>query len=452
MFRVILITFCWCSCAHIVQTGVIEYPRENDVQIIGVNSESQMKILEELDLYSLTLTTNSNKELSQLADGVFKKKFATKAIGIFGPLSMDPRYSVHILDKIITNYNFEVFSLILRTFGHLIDKLVIGYDGITLDQRKDIHHLIFEYCSKSLTSVELIEWDENVLESFKIQLPNVNHLTLSGNLKSKSNGVLSIFNDNALALSEIFPGLRELTLDTLWVTDPSILNVRFPQLKHVKITLLPPPFNHPLDHYFAKSKPAMKKLFENNPQIKSLTINNCNSLAYVQIAAENLPDLEEFEVNFGRLEEKYTGEQFHFENLKKLVMKIGNIDMAPIMTLKNVEEIRLECIDQECNHLPFNTVSNLKKLFIVGYTFNTEKILSLAEKIPFLEKLFIASESDVDASAVIRLIVGSKRLEKLTLVNPFGQSLFDTITRHLTAEWKIMRNNLVYTIEKQSDL
>lgn len=447
------ILLCLCYCAQLVWSGVIDRNlRENEVQVIGVNAESQLEILEELDLYSLTVTANSNKKLAVLADDVFKRKFASKAVGIFGPLAMDPRYSVHILDTIITNYNFEVYSLILKTFGHLIGKLVIGYDGITLEQRKDIHNLVFEYCSTSLTTVELIEWDENVLEAFKIPLPNVNHLTLSGNLKTKSNGVLSIFGEKSLKLNEIFPNLCELTLDTLWVTDPSILNVHFPRLKVVKITLLPAPFNHPLEHYIAKSKPAMRKLFENNPHIKKLTVDNCNSVDYVRIIAENLQSLEVLQVNFVRLEKQYTGEQFNFENVKKLAMKMGNIDLASIMTLKNVEEMRLECNDLECNNFPFNTVSSLKKLFMVGFSFNTEKFLKLAEKVPFLEDIFVASESDMDASAAIRFIVGSKQLDKLTLVNPLGQTLFDTITRHLTDDWSVTRNNLVFTIEKQSDL
>lgn len=447
-FNVIFSTlYCYC-CAHFVQAAVINRLQGNNLQVIGVNRESQLEILDELDLYSLTMTAIANKKLTELADDVFKRKFARKAIGIFGPLSMDPRYSVHILDTIITNYNFEVFSLILKTFGHLIEKVVIGYDGITLDQRKDIHNLIFEY-SRNLTSVELMEWDENVLKAFTNPLLAVDHLTLSGNLKTKSDGVFNFFDKNSLKLNEIFPNIRKLSLDRLWVTNPSILNVHFSQLDYVRITLLPAPFNHPLEYYFSKAKPAMEKLFEKNPQIRNLTIHNCNSLDYIRIVAENLPELEYFRVNFGRIEENYSGNQFHFENVKKLYMKIGNIDLSQIMTFGSVEEIRLECIERECNNFPFNTVSSLKKLFIVGYS---EKILKLAENVPFLQEIFIVSESDIEASAMIRFIVGSKQLGKLILVSPFGQTLFDTITRHLSTEWKVTKNNFIFTLEKQNEL
>lgn len=457
-FKVMLILLCCCCFAHVVHSGLIERVRrstdlrENEVQVIGVDVKSQLEILEELDLYSLTVTTKSNKKLSPLADVIFKRKFASKAIGIFGPLAVDPRYSVHMLDNLITNYSIEVFSLILSTFGHLIRKVVIGYNGITLEQRKDIHNLINEYCSTSLTAIELIEWDENVLESFTTALPKVEQLTLSGNLKTKSSGIFSIFDDKSMELNEIFPGVRQLTLDSLYVTDSSILNIQFPRLEHVKVELLAPPFNRPFFDYFTKTKPAIRKLFEKNPQIRYLSVNNCNSLDYLRIISDNLPSLEGLEVNFRRLEEKYAGEPIHFESLKKLNMKIGNVDMSQFISFKNIDKIRLECIESECNSFPFRSVSSLKRLFIVGYSFDKEKILELGEKAPFLENLFVTSESDIDASAMIRFVVGSKRLEKLTLVNPIVGSLFDSIVQHLNGQWTVSRNNLVLTINKQSEL
>lgn len=430
-----------------------EHLRENDVQIIGVNVESQMQMLEELDLYSLAMTAKSNRSLAPIADDVFRRKFASKTVGIFGPLSTDPRYSVHILDTIITNYNFDVFTLILQTFGHFIEKLDIGYNGIQQDQRKQIHQLINKHCSRTLKAIELMEWDENVLDSMENPFQNVHHLTLAGNLKTKSSSIfniLSVFGGNSMNLNEIFPNLHSLTLDALWVSDPNILNIKFSQLNQVEIKLLAPPFNHPLDNYFAKSKPAMEKLFRNNPQIRNVTIEQCNSLDYLRIVVDHLPNLEVFQVIFGRMEEKYNGNPIHFEKLKDLNLKFGNSDLSNIVSFGQLENLVLECNVADCNEFPFNTIESLKKLFIVGFSFNDEQLLQLAERVPFLEDLFMVNDSDIDAGSIIKFAVGSKQLRKLTLINPFGGTLSTSIRRHLKDEWTVKRNNMVFTLERQN--
>lgn len=425
---------------------------ENDVEITGVTENSQQQILEELDLYSLAVMTRANRNLAPLADEVFKKKFGSKTIGIFGPLSVDPRYSVHILDSVITNYNYEVFALTLQTFGHLIKKVMIGYEGIRVDQRKDIHNLINKHCSAALDSIQLTEWDEEVLESFESALPMVKNLTIVGNLKSKSEGFfLSLFKKKTMKLNEIFPAIEQFNLDSLWVSDASILNVEFAQLERVSVSLLPPPFNHPVKQYFTKSKPALEKLFRNNPQVRDVKLDHCNSFDYLRIAAVHLPKLESLQVNFGHLQEKYTGYKMHFGNVKTLRMKIGNVDLSKAMVFKKCEDIKIECNDAECDEFPLESTENLKKLFLVGYSFKNGELLSLAEKTPFLEDLLIVSDSDFNVDSAIKYVVGSKKLSKMAIMSPFTENLHESFTEHLGDEWDAKRNSFMLTLEKQSN-
>lgn len=110
---------------------------------------------------------------------------------------------------------------------------------------------------------------------------NIQSLVLDGEIKLPRN--------SEALLSEMFPELVQLTLNSVDVDDPSVFRMRFPHLKHLKIAYSKLPLNEP-------SK-AIENLFKFNSQIETVKVVCC-SPKYHNLAVDYLAELESFDATY----------------------------------------------------------------------------------------------------------------------------------------------------------
>lgn len=110
---------------------------------------------------------------------------------------------------------------------------------------------------------------------------NIQSLVLDGEIKLPRN--------SKALLTEMFPELVQLTLNSVDVDDPSVFLMRFPHLKHLKIAYSKLPLNEP-------SK-AIENLFIHNSQIEKLEVVCC-SPKYHNLAIDYLSGLESFDATY----------------------------------------------------------------------------------------------------------------------------------------------------------
>lgn len=375
-----------------------------------------------------------------MAADVFKRKFASKIITFNSASEKSIHEAVLICD-------YKTLTLTLQQFGHLIEKIEISYDDIEVDQHKEISELLLKHCSDSLASMEIIQWETNALWNFEDPFKNVNILTIHGDPKLKSPKFFHIFSKKPMKLNEIFPSIRQLNLLNMFVSNPLDFGVEIPRLNHVNIVFFPAPFNEPLVDYFSKTKPAIKKLFENNQQIRNLSLINCNSLDFLKMASDLLPNLVELHVNLVSLREHIDEIPFDFPNVKKLQVKMSKrIDLFNTVAFGRLEELDLNCSGFKCKTIPVEH-SRLKKLQVSGFMLEYGKLLEFNEKTPNLEELFIASDSKIDANAIVEYLRNNINLRKLRFVSS-DQVLYDVLSKWIHG-WILSIDDNVVTLEKQ---
>lgn len=419
------------------------------MQIDGANYSTNYSkfetFFENSDFHGLLALARISDVIAKYAVDLYKWKYASKPILISDHLSEQEKSSVGELETHISIKNYDLVKLTLKVFGNHIKTLVINYIEIDLNQRKEIHRFIDRHCTDSLTAMTLMGTDENVLKNFRSPLKMVENVTIDGELKSKSYSIIhlsSFFSYKNLKLNQIYPGLRRLTLNRMNVPDASILDVEFPRLEHVKITLLPEPFRN----YSYKTKPAMIKLFEKNPQIQTLILLNCNSLDYLRIAS-SLPNLSLLQVNFLPLKGEYVGSKIRFMNVKKIGFNMkNNIDLSEIVTFEKVNELVLVCGGkEECKGFPIK--GNFNNLYIVRYSFSNEEFLELDKKAPNLKDMFIASDEDINRFHILNFIQGNRKLKKLRITSQ-NEELFKILTQNLKYGWRLTKGGGILTLER----
>lgn len=404
--------------------------------IFGRNSS---KLFASVNLINTLQEARTDKTLAAFVCDEFKRDVGSKTIVFYSPISSHLGYVSN--SSIIIN-DFKLFSLMLKVVGHLIEDLEIKYSKTNLDQRMLIHYLIKKHCSKSLTTFRMTQVDQDVLLSFDSSLENVQNLILTGDLSTKPFFIRGfVYSRETMSLNEIFPGIHHLTIESMFVSDPSIFQHKFPQLIDLKIIFFPTPMFDLWKNYYYKTKPAMKNLFDYNPQIRSLTLSNCNSLDYLKIASDRLKRLDYLQINLLPLKEKYTGKPFYFRKVRNLDVKMDSVvELFNVVSFSRLEEMNLICNANDCGRFPFYSIT-LKKLSVSGYTFENQNTLT-PRQLPYLEVLTITNEKNTDLGyddLILSYIERSSYLMNVKFMN-HSETFYDTLKQYDIEGWSVEKN------------
>lgn len=365
----------------------------------------QSRSTERLGLYELILAAQERKDLEAATHATFVKRYGQSTFTIFGPLTDNLTSIVETLESVKGDH---IVEKLLSTFGMHITKLEIDYTQLERFERRQVHKWINDNCAKSLNSLSLIGWDRNLLRSMQNPFTEMKNLRLSGDLRTPRIWYCVTCLFNWVSLDKSFPNITRLTLDEVREYDDDVLDVKFPELTYVKVNFLKGPFDGPSKNYLPKTKELLRTLFSNNPQIKHLVFRQCNSIDFIKIAAEMLPNLEVFQVDIVQLEERYDGGKIHFGKLKKLLMWWITYKMSDFIRIDSLDELYITCPTPDCKAFIENN-HYLRKLFVVGKTLQPADIKKFYDDLPDLQRMTIITKTALDKKALTQYFEEKKK-------------------------------------------
>lgn len=132
--------------------------------------------------------------------------------------------------KFFETLAFKDAEDMLRTFGSVLSKLTVVSEQIEQNDSTPLMQLVNEYCSKSLTQLDLRYLKEDMLQHLTVPFLNVESLYLDVNGQRIENG--------ALTSNRLFPRVKQLTikLDILSECEYDFINYEFRELERLIIT------------------------------------------------------------------------------------------------------------------------------------------------------------------------------------------------------------------------
>lgn len=366
---------------------------QNKTELNDMAVECLFKILEKMDFHDLLEMAQTSHYFKILARDVFRRKLSSKTVSIVAEFTKGPRQPIRESSSLIAFENYENTELLFRNFGTEIKRIELKFRYVEPKQRSQIHQLIEKYCSRSLLSLTLNIVDKNTLEHFTVPFERVENVTIACELTPAKND---------LRLNQIFPKLRRLNLNNINLHDSDVLNITFPHLQHVWLTI----------SILSDIYSPIVDLFTRNPQIRDLTLIYCNSFDYIKLASEHLPNLESLQLNLEILGDDYTGPKIYFNNVKTVKMIWGEFDFTDAIGFDQLESLDLRCN----NCVRFVTqFTNLTKLQLVQEEIEENDFLRLCGELPNLNELTITSLSNIDEQTILQLVNGCKNLRKLNV-------------------------------------
>lgn len=387
---------------------------------------------------------NKAQENKAIADDVFKQNFLNRTIEYLGECEYIAESIEGPFDITINTY--EVFEKVLKKFGHLMEKMNIQLYKSNDEDRFNVASLIGRYASHSLKSIRLAFCNTKMVDKFERTFTKLEDLTISGDLAPSS----AIYSARPLKkLNEIFPKLRNLSLDYIALSDPTVVNVEFESLEYVYINFLNVPYDVPADVYSNYTKPTMTNLLEKNSFVQRVSLDGCYSLDFLKIVANHATILHELNVNFANFIEEYDGPKMNFPHLKKLSVTLTKKGkFFKNMNFPELKELFITCTAKSCIDFPKKN-EQLIRLHIDGYKFKNQTISKLDQRAPNLEDLYIKGSSDIDMNSLIDYIEESLTLKKIRFVNR-DDSIFGNLTSHFAQDWNVNQNKFIITLERKN--
>lgn len=263
---------------------------------MDMNTDCQLMVLEQgLDMNDLLALTKANTKCTFIVGEVLRRIF-TKKLLIFRWQNIVPysfeysnvQYSTpkHQYVKESRNYidvsNVSFILQIVKTFGHLISNLKIQYNSDVNDAEiANVCQMISRYCSESLKYMHIFiekKLSINYEEPFK----HVQHVLLQGKLYHLTH--------SNLTFSEMFPSMRQLTMNNVGRYDLVLSEQHYPHLEHVQADI-----RDTTRGQFGSN--ALTILLTNNQQIRKLSLSFVAS-RILQMIAKELPNIECLEIEY----------------------------------------------------------------------------------------------------------------------------------------------------------
>lgn len=402
-------------------------------------------ILEHLTFLDLLDVAQTSKYFAFLSSYVFRQKLAHKTIeigsfnkGITELLELDIGSELESAEvgtkakaETKTTIVLENYDLVLstfQTFGADIKNLKIDFRAMAPEIRHQIYQLITRYCSDTLKSLYLNQCDENTLSNFVVPMTGLEVLTMTSVLGSSK---------NSFQLNEIFPNLVQLNLQDVNILDSNVLDVNMPRLTQFSVTV---------SIIHVEIYEIIETFIKRNAQIRDLSLNYINSFNYLKLASGHLKDLERLQLNLAILTEDYTGPKIHFGNVKHLKMNWGSFDFSDVLSFNELESLDLTGDGSECSEFAGQFGSHLTELHLGQRDIEQQDSLSLVEKLPKLEELFISSASDFEEEDIFQVIEASHNLQKFTLKFHYGD-FYDALRKRFGKEWDVQERALEHDVE-----
>lgn len=400
-----------------------------------------MQSWQQLPLSSLLYIVETNESLYGLVETAVKEKFKNKEVVLHRPyydIQNKPKVFLKETSTQIIIYYLPVVKQVLRYFGHLVVNLrIFNRPFLSPKQFKEIYQHVNAYCTASVTELHLTNIYKGTFVVLK-PFPNVTKLTIDGQK--------DVMEPSAMALSELFPVVRQLVVDsspTVWMylSDQKMANLEYFYTENV-------------NDYFT---PWIKEMLKNNPQIKSLAIKSVRPdlLQFIATESQQLERLTlyEYGLNYGMIKD-VQNVSMHFESVKAFVVKGRYLMWLPNITFgKDFEEFEINHVLDGDRSKIVDFVGkhkeSLKKLHL-DLSLENFDILQFASACVEEMSFTCKKESDIDSFiSLIENCEGLKRFELFVEQPNFRGTAFDTLKNRFDQKWNVTNSDYCVYLERK---
>lgn len=400
--------------------------------------DCQISVIENMDLAQLMSMAQTNGHFKELAENVFKRKFAQKTIYFKHPLQ---RSRINLADVTIEDDCVEIFSFnmavkFLEMFGRFITSLALDF----VRRHDNFYALISLYCSETVTHLTLISVphyvsDHGHFEHFTKPFEKVIRLSLAGAFEALDSVK---FNFN-----ELFPCIENLLIGNTFIRNISFADQKLPHLRALHVDVKPETFLH----YSVDG--MVRKLIQNNRQIEHLQLERSSQdlLRFVASQLEHLASLSLVEHNE---HDTTLDDIIQLDSVKQFRWLNGTSSVPINMQFRNLIELETDAGPFYClKWIEFVGQSfTLEKLYLIGRYIEIEEMAKLIPVIRHLVEFSGRVEIDIDIGIVVQLVKHGEQLRKTHLkfidTNGSGQWAFDEMMNNLKEmlpeHWKTIKN------------
>lgn len=372
---------------------------EQLLQLIEINDHCLWHMFEFLDANELVSIAEAHERFIPVAISVFQRLYRKKKKLIVKLDSVLPQTINAFVCPAAEN-----IEPLIRHFGHLISNALINFLG---EKHVDIETLLQEFCADSMVELDLIYCDENDFQSIIKPFTKVEKLQIVESTLSQPLSQINIW----------CPNIQRLELICVKLTQPQLLEVNFPHLKHLEI------YNRELDLPIGTVCETLRK----NPQLKILTLLCDHDRDFIESLSRNVCGLEVLELwapkdrflNFHDY-------KYHFGMVKKFTLNAwssrGDFLVNIPFTFDALQELTLDGFNQfKGQILDFvmqcKMVKNLK---LVPYVEDWDDLMpadlrKIIDALPMLTELEFCADAFV-VDDVIELLNESKKLNNVILL------------------------------------
>lgn len=420
-----------------------------------LNADCILAVVDQMDFETLLAVAQINHFYSDICAYSFQRRFADRKIVIQDHFDepAENKYFKNFLPSAelsnksqieITSESIQVKSVqealrILRTFGHVIQKLKLKLTKSNANKFITIIEYVNKYCTYSLTELNLDIGIINVLQHFSRPFEKVESVSFLGKFPSVK--------IQTIPINKLFPSLRSLTLNIDSAQDNDYLTAYFPHLEHLNIETIP--YNES-----GGGTTYMYGLLEKNSQIRNIRVNDYDADLLQKISA--LPQLDQFSFTgfgsiktayrFGNVEKFSTAYQFSVDPRNLFFPKLEELEVY----FNNSRYVAwLEFLR---HHL------NLKRLRFHYMIISDGQFSVFTSKLQHLEEMSIYGMagriSDIGVDEIIESIESHEKLMKFHLhtfmyYKPTDQNI---LRSRFSREWTITECGGELSLERKAGL
>lgn len=407
--------------------------RRNETKLTDLNVDCLLLIFDQLDFYTLLSLAEVNKPFSVLAADVYRRKYGNKMVEIRQAFSIDIKTIVEFENRIQIE-NFDLISTIFKHFGSVISNVKINYQEAKGSRIKDILTLVNRN-SESLKQIRLELDNGNGLDGIEKPFLSVERVSIAGEYERLGNEQMN--------LNEMFPEMRRLSLKHSMVHNQTSMALKFPHLEEFHVAFA---------HTKGSTENDIRKMIEQNPQIRSLSVHY-STLAFLEFISQHLPNLEHLELPY-ILTQYSPGNHMHFRHVKQLKIQTISEHFAVRATFEQLEKLELDSsLDVSSIWIEFiGRSNNLTKLNIIDAEISNRELAMLTNRVPNLIEISFTLGAGVEAETIETFLQRNIKLRNADLTCPIAQfsgAQFNILRNRIEKDWTISGKPFGYLFQRK---
>lgn len=361
-----------------------------------------------MEALSLPELVKIRTSCSDVADRVFKSKFAWQTFKILSPLkTIDEPFIFYFDGNRIEINALHVFRDILDAFGHLISNLEVDLHNIKENDRFEIGRQVVRSCSETLPQLNLVNCDLSAFTENGSSLKNVENVTFSGDVTYSQSGTIN--------LNQFLPKMRSLSFDSISVCNSNLFDTEFSNLERLFVK-----FSSWTPNEFKKI--LTEKLLKKNEQIEYVHLVNSDVKFLKAIKSSSKPKV----LKIQRLvKNDQTGDNEENSNDDNVIF-----DGLNEVELNFVEDFELN----EFIEFIESSLANVTKLQLKQGVVNAQQLIKLASASPNLQEASLDCDVDALPHNITKFMDFSGTLNKLYL-KASNETTHNTLREQLTDKW-----------------